>query len=164
MVKLSDYWVLLQMLKLICVGKVKDEHLKALIEDYSKRIGKYHKLEVIEVKDEPIRDNEKEVLDIEATRILNKIDKDDYVILLDLHGAPLDSVSLAKKIDNLFINHSKIDFVIGGSLGLGEEIRNRANYKLKLSDMTFLHQMTRLIILEQIYRSFKILNHETYHK
>ena len=162
--KLSDYWVLLQMLKLICVGKVKDEHLKALIDDYSKRIGKYHKLEVIEVKDEPIRDNEKEVLDIEATRILNKIDKDDYVILLDLHGAPLDSVSLAKKIDNLFINHSKIDFVIGGSLGLGEEIRNRANYKLKLSDMTFLHQMTRLIILEQIYRSFKILNHETYHK
>ena len=152
------------MLKLICVGKVKDEHLKALIDDYTKRIGKYHKLEVIEVKDEPIRDNEKEVLDIEANRILSKIDKDDYVILLDLHGSSLDSVSLAKKIDNLFINHSKIDFVIGGSLGLGEEIRNRANYKLKLSDMTFLHQMTRLIILEQIYRSFKILNNETYHK
>ena len=152
------------MLKLICVGKVKDEHLKALIDDYSKRIGKYHKLEIIEVKDEPIRDNEKEVLDIEASRILNKIDKDDYVILLDLHGSALDSISLAKKIDNLFNNYSKIDFVIGGSLGLGEEIRNRANYKLKLSDMTFLHQMTRLIILEQIYRSFKILNHETYHK
>ena len=152
------------MLKLICVGKVKDEHLKALINDYAKRIGKYHKLEVIEVKDEPIRDNEKEVLDIEASRILNKIDKDDYVILLDLHGSALDSISLAKKIDNLFNNYSKIDFVIGGSLGLGEEIRNRANYKLKLSDMTFLHQMTRLIILEQIYRSFKILNHETYHK
>ena len=152
------------MLKLICVGKVKDEHLKALIDDYSKRIGKYHKLEIIEVKDEPIRDNEKEVLDIEATRILSKVDKDDYVILLDLHGSSLDSSSLAKKIDNLFITHSKIDFVIGGSLGLGEEIRNRANYRLKLSDMTFLHQMTRLIILEQIYRSFKILNHETYHK
>ena len=152
------------MLKLICVGKVKDEHLKALIDDYTKRIGKYHKLEVIEVKDEPIRDNEKEVLDIEASRILNKIDKDDYVILLDLHGVALDSISLAKKIDNLFNNYSKIDFVIGGSLGLGENIRNRANYKLKLSDMTFLHQMTRLIILEQIYRSFKILNHETYHK
>ena len=152
------------MLKLICVGKVKDEHLKALIDDYTKRIGKYHKLEVIEVKDEAIKDNQKEVLDIEASRILSKIDKDDYVILLDLHGTALDSVSLAEKIDNLFINHSKIDFVIGGSLGLGEDIRNRANYKLKLSDMTFLHQMTRLIILEQIYRSFKILNHETYHK
>ena len=152
------------MLKLICVGKVKDEHLKALIDDYAKRIGKYHKLEIIEVKDEPIRDNEKEVLDIEATRILSKVDKDDYVILLDLHGSALDSISLAKKIDKLFNNYSKIDFVIGGSLGLGEKIRNRANYKLKLSDMTFLHQMTRLIILEQIYRSFKILNHETYHK
>ncbi len=152
------------MLKLICVGKVKNEHLKALIDDYTKRIGKYHKLEVIEVKDEPIRDNEKEVLDIEASRILSKIDKDDYVILLDLHGTSLDSISLAKKIDNLFNNYSKITFVIGGSLGLGEDIRKRANYKLKLSDMTFLHQMTRLIILEQIYRSFKILNNETYHK
>lgn len=152
------------MLKLICVGKVKDASLKALIDDYQKRIQKYHKLEVIEVKDEPIRENEKEVLDIEASRIMSKIDKDDYVILLDLHGESLDSVSFAKKIDKLFVSYSKITFVIGGSLGLGEEVRKRANYRLKLSDMTFLHQMTRLIILEQIYRCFKILNHETYHK
>ena len=152
------------MLKLICVGKVKDASLKALIDDYQKRIQKYHKLEVIEVKDEPIRENEKEVLDIEASRIMSKIDKDDYVILLDLHGESLDSVSFANKIDKLFVSYSKITFVIGGSLGLGEEVRNRANYRLKLSDMTFLHQMTRLIILEQIYRCFKILNHETYHK
>lgn len=152
------------MIKLICVGKVKDDSLKSLINDYQKRIQKYHKLEVIEVKDEPIRDNEKEVLEIEAERILNKVDKDDYVILLDLHGESLDSISFAKKIDQLFLNYSKITFVIGGSLGLGEKIRNRANFGLKLSDMTFLHQMTRLIILEQIYRSFKILNHETYHK
>lgn len=152
------------MLKLICVGRVKDASLKALIDDYQKRIQKYHKLEVIEVKDEPIRDNEKEVLDIEASRIMSKIDKDDYVILLDLHGESLDSVSFANKIDKLFVSYSKITFVIGGSLGLGEEVRKRANYRLKLSDMTFLHQMTRLIILEQIYRCFKILNHETYHK
>lgn len=152
------------MLKLICVGKVKDASLKALIDDYQKRIQKYHKLEVIEVKDEPIRENEKEVLDIEASRIMSKIDKDDYVILLDLHGESLDSVSFANKIDKLFVSYSKITFVIGGSLGLGEEVRKRANYRLKLSDMTFLHQMTRLIILEQIYRCFKILNHETYHK
>lgn len=152
------------MLKLICVGKVKDASLKALIDDYQKRIQKYHKLEVIEVKDEPIRDNEKEVLDIEASRIMSKIDKDDYVILLDLHGESLNSVSFANKIDKLFVSYSKITFVIGGSLGLGEEVRKRANYRLKLSDMTFLHQMTRLIILEQIYRCFKILNHETYHK
>lgn len=152
------------MLKLICVGRVKDASLKALIDDYQKRIQKYHKLEVIEVKDEPIRDNKKEVLDIEASRIMSKIEKDDYVILLDLHGESLDSVSFAKKIDKLFVSYSKITFVIGGSLGLGEEVRKRANYRLKLSDMTFLHQMTRLIILEQIYRCFKILNHETYHK
>ena len=152
------------MLKLICVGRVKDASLKALIDDYQKRIQKYHKLEVIEVKDEPIRENEKEVLDIEASRIMSKIDKDDYVILLDLHGESLNSVSFANKIDKLFVSYSKITFVIGGSLGLGEEVRKRANYRLKLSDMTFLHQMTRLIILEQIYRCFKILNHETYHK
>lgn len=152
------------MLKLICVGKVKDASLKALIDDYQKRIQKYHKLEVIEVKDEPIRENEKEVLDIEASRIMSKIDKDDYVILLDLHGESLNSVSFANKIDKLFVSYSKITFVIGGSLGLGEEVKKRANYRLKLSDMTFLHQMTRLIILEQIYRCFKILNHETYHK
>lgn len=152
------------MLKLICVGRVKDASLKALIDDYQKRIQKYHKLEITEVKDEPIRDNEKEVLDIEASRIMSKIDKDDYVILLDLHGESLDSVSFAKKIDKLFVSCSKITFVIGGSLGLGEEVKKRANYRLKLSDMTFLHQMTRLIILEQIYRCFKILNHETYHK
>lgn len=152
------------MLKLICVGRVKDASLKALIDDYQKRIQKYHKLEVIEVKDEPIRDNKKEVLDIEASRIMTKIEKDDYVILLDLHGESLDSVSFAKKIDKLFVSYSKITFVIGGSLGLGEEVRKCANYRLKLSDMTFLHQMTRLIILEQIYRCFKILNHETYHK
>lgn len=152
------------MLKLICVGRVKDASLKALIDDYQKRIQKYHKLEAIEVKDEPIRDNGKEVLDIEASRIMSKIDKDDYVILLDLHGESLDSISFAKKIDKLFVSYSKITFVIGGSLGLGEEVKKRANYRLKLSDMTFLHQMTRLIILEQIYRCFKILNHETYHK
>lgn len=152
------------MIKLVCVGKVKDKHLLALIEDYTKRINKYHKLEVIEVKDEPITDNEKEVLDIEGQKVLSKINKDEYVILLDLHGKSIDSISFANKIDKLFISNSKLTFVIGGSLGLSEDLRNRANEAIKLSDMTFLHQMTRLILLEQIYRSFKILNHETYHK
>lgn len=152
------------MIKLVCVGKVKDKHLLALIEDYTKRINKYHKLEVIEVKDEPIGDNEREVLDIEGQRVLSKINKDEYVILLDLHGKSIDSISFANKIDKLFISNSKLTFVIGGSLGLSEDLRNRANEAIKLSDMTFLHQMTRLILLEQIYRSFKILNHETYHK
>lgn len=152
------------MLKLICVGKVKDNNLKALIDDYEKKINHYHKLEVIEVKDEPIKDNDKQVLDIEAKRVLDKIDNDEFVILLDLHGKTMDSIEFANKIDKLFISYSKICFVIGGSLGLGENLIKRSNYRLKLSDMTFLHQMTRLIVLEQIYRAFKILNHETYHK
>ena len=152
------------MIKVLCVGKVKDENLLALINDYKKRINKYHKLEIVEVKDEAIKDDEKEVLDIETKRLLDKIEKDEYVILVDLHGESIDSISLANKLDKLFITNSKITFVIGGSLGFGESIRQRANYKIKLSDLTFLHQMTRLILLEQIYRSFKILHHETYHK
>ncbi len=152
------------MIKVIAIGKVKDKHLSALIDDYTKKIQRYHKIEVIEVKDEPIIDNEKAVLDKEGQRALDKIDANDYVILLDLHGRSIDSVSLAEKIDSLFNNHPKITFVIGGSLGLSDKLRERANEKIKLSDLTFLHQMTRLILLEQIYRSFKILNHETYHK
>lgn len=152
------------MIKLICVGKVKDKNLLSLIEDYKEKINHYHKLNIIEVKDEPIKDNEKYVLDVEAGRVLDKIDNDEYVILLDLHGQNIDSIKFAEKIDKLFISYSKICFVIGGSLGLGERLIDRANYRLKLSDMTFLHQMTRLILLEQIYRSFKILNNETYHK
>jgi len=148
-------------IKIVCVGKVKDRNLSALIDDYGKRINRYHKLEIIEVKDEPIRDDEKTVLDIEAKRVLNSIGNDEYVILMDLHGKSIDSLSLAKKIDKLFIQFPKITFVIGGSLGLGEALLKRADEKIKLSDLTFLHQMTRLILLEQIYRCFKILNNET---
>lgn len=152
------------MIKLISVGKIKDKHLKALIDDYALKISRYHKLEMIEVKDESITTDEKKVLDTEASRVMEKISNDEYVILLDLHGKMMDSVSFANKIDQLFVHYSKITFVIGGSLGLGNELLNRANERLKLSEMTFLHQMTRLILLEQIYRGFKILNNETYHK
>lgn len=152
------------MIKIIGIGKIKDKHLEALIEDYTKKISRYHKIEIIEVKDEPIKDDEKTVLDVEASRALSKIKDNEYVILLDLHGKETDSISFAKHIDNLFITNSHITFVIGGSLGLGETLLKRANERLKLSEMTFLHGMTRLILVEQIYRSFKILNNETYHK
>ena len=152
------------MIKIIGIGKIKDKHLEALIEDYTKKISRYHKIEIIEVKDEPIKDDEKTVLDTEASRALSKIKDNEYVILLDLHGKETDSISFAKHIDNLFITNSHITFVIGGSLGLGEALLKRANERLKLSEMTFLHGMTRLILVEQIYRSFKILNNETYHK
>lgn len=152
------------MIKLICIGKIKDKHLQALCDDYASRVSRYHPLQIIEVKDEAIGSDEKKILDAEASRALKNIRDDEYVILLDLHGKSIDSPSLARKIDQLFIRNSKIDIVIGGSLGLGEQLRKRANEGIKLSDLTFLHQMSRLIILEQLYRSFKILNNETYHK
>ena len=152
------------MIKLVCVGTVKNKHLLALINDYVERINHYHKLEVVEVKDESITTDEKIILDKEAKRVLEKISSDEYVILLDLHGKSLDSIELSKKLDNLMGHYAKITFVIGGSLGLGEELIKRANERIKLSDLTFLHQMTRLILLEQVYRSFKIINNETYHK
>ena len=152
------------MIKIVCVGKIKDKNLSNLIEDYIDKISHYHKIEIIEVKDEPITDDEKAVLNKEAERVLSKINNDEYVILMDLHGKSIDSLSFAKKLDNLFVYNSKITFVIGGSLGLGDKLIERANERIKLSDLTFLHQMTRLILLEQIYRSFKIINHEIYHK
>ena len=152
------------MIKIVCVGRIKDRNLKNLIDDYVSKISHYHRLEMIEVKDESIGSDEKAVLSVEADRLLEKIRDDEYVILLDLHGRSIDSLSLADKLDKLFIRNPRIVFVIGGSLGLDDRLRKRANESLKLSDLTFLYQMTRLILLEQIYRSFKILNHETYHK
>lgn len=152
------------MIKVIAIGKIKDNHLNALIDDYAKKINKYHKFEIIEVKDEPIRDNDAKTLDIEADRALKMIDEKDYVVLLDLHGKMIDSIKLAEMIDATFTSYPRICFVIGGSLGLGKALLERANYRLKLSDMTFLHSITRLLIIEQIYRAFKILNNEHYHK
>lgn len=152
------------MIKLVVVGKIKDKHLQSLIDDYALKINKYHKIQIIEVKDEPIKDNDKHVLDIEAQRAIDKIKDNEYVIVLDLHGKESDSIKFAEKLDKLFINNSHITFVIGGSLGLGEKLIKRANERLKLSEMTFLHSMTRLILLEQIYRAFKINNNEIYHK
>lgn len=152
------------MIKLLCVGKIKDDNLSSLINDYVKKIKPYHNISIVEVKDEPINNDVNKVLNIEAEKVLKFISKDEYVILLDLHGKQMDSIEFANKLDKLFISYSKITFVIGGSLGIGEELIKRANERLSLSKMTFLHQMTRLILLEQIYRGFKILNNETYHK
>ena len=151
------------MIRIIAVGKIKDSHLVSLIEDYKKKINRYHKIEIVEVKDEPIRDNEAEVLKTEGERVLKLIDNRDYVIVLDLHGKQMDSLKFAGHIE-LFNSNSRIVFVIGGSLGLSKELVDRANERLKLSEMTFLHSMTRLILIEQIYRAFKILGNETYHK
>lgn len=145
------------MIKLICMGKIKEDYLNKLIEDYKKRISRYHKIEVIELNDS--NDLQKESVDI-----LKHINNQEYVIALDINGENLDSVALAKKIDSTFLNYGTITFIIGSSFGLHEDVKRRANYKLSFSKLTFPHGLFRGILLEQIYRSFKILNNETYHK
>ena len=145
------------MIKIICLGKLKERYLKDLVSDYIARINKYHKLEVIELKDE-------ENLENEAKNILRYIQKKDYVITLDIKGESLDSLSFAKLIDEAFITHSTITFVIGSSTGLSKEIKRRSNYSLSFSLFTFPHGLFRGILLEQIYRAFKINNNELYHK
>ena len=144
------------MIKLICVGKIKERYLTEGIEDYFRRINKYHKLEIIEVDDS--------VPDIEEGKIIKYIDNRDYVITLEIDGNNLSSVELAEKIDKTFISNSNITFIIGGSYGLSDNIKKRSNYKLSFSRMTFPHGLFRMVFLEQLYRSFKILNNETYHK
>lgn len=145
------------MIKIICIGKLKEQYLKEAIQDYQKRINKYHKLEIIELPDSNI-ESEKEL-------ILKNISKKDYLITLQIEGQiPPSSTHLANKLDKIFITSSNITFIIGGSNGLHDEIKNLSQYKLSFSNLTFPHGLFRLILLEQIYRSFKILNNETYHK
>ena len=145
------------MIKILCVGKIKENYLKEMIMDYEKRISKYHKIEIIEVKDEDNLEKEKE-------HLLSFISPRDYVITLEILGSVMSSEDLAKKIDELFLNYSTITFVIGSSLGLHDDVKKRANLALSFSKFTFPHGLFRGILLEQIYRSFKILNNESYHK
>jgi 23S rRNA (pseudouridine1915-N3)-methyltransferase len=152
------------MIKIICVGKVKEKFFKDAIEEYLKRLSKYTKIDVIEVEDDASGD-EMISLNSEKDRILKNIKKNDYVITLDINGEMLDSISLSKKVDNLLsTGHSDITFIIGSSYGLHREIKDKADYSLSFSKFTFPHQLFRIVLLEQIYRSFKILNNEKYHK
>ena len=144
------------MIKIICVGKVKEAFYRDAIDEYMKRMGKYHKVEIIEVNDSNIKD-EKEL-------ILKRIDKKDYIITLEIEGKENTSIEFSKLIDRILIERSNITFIIGGSDGLDDEIKALSNYKLSFSKMTFPHQLFRVILLEQIYRAFKIMNNESYHK
>jgi len=148
------------MIKIICIGKIKEKFFKDAIEEYKKRISKYTKLEVIELDDI----SNDSTLKKERDLILNKLNEKDYIITLEIEGNEIDSIELSNKIDNILINYPNITFIIGGSNGLHEDIKNKSNYKLSFSKMTFPHQLFRIMLLEQIYRSFKILNNETYHK
>lgn len=155
---------------IITVGKIKEKYLKDAIAEYSKRLSKYCKLEIIEVADEKTPDNASEIVENnirskEAERILKHIKDDAFIITLEIDGKQLTSEEMAKKIENLGIQgNSHITFIIGGSIGLGTEVLTKSNYALSFSKMTFPHQLMRVILLEQIYRSYRIIHGEPYHK
>lgn len=155
---------------LITVGKIKEKYLKDAISEYSKRLGKYCRLSIIEVADEKTPDQagaamEETIRSKEAERILKHIRDDMYVITLEICGNMLTSEALSEKIGKLGLQgKSHIAFIIGGSIGLGKDVLDRSDYALSFSKMTFPHQLMRVILLEQIYRSFKIIKGETYHK
>lgn len=145
------------MIKILCVGKIKEDYLDKLIDDYKKRIGKYIKIEIVELKD--FADYDKEI-----NNLVKNIKKSDYNIGLDLSGKMITSVEFAEKIDNVLPRNSNITFIIGGSLGLNDEVRSLCDELISFSKMTFPHGLFRGILLEQIYRACKINNHEMYHK
>ena len=150
------------MIKIITVGKIKEKYYTDAVNEYLKRLSKYTKINLIEVKDEDF-DISKTLLK-EKESIMKYIDDKDYIITLEIEGNELDSVSLSKKLEDIQNNNSNITFIIGGSYGLHEDIKKRSNYKLSFSRLTFPHQLFRVILLEQLYRSFKISNNESYHK
>lgn len=154
----------------ITVGKIKEKYLKDAIAEYTKRLGKYCKLEIIEVADEKTPDAasatvEEQIRAKEAERIMKYVKDDAYVLTLEIVGKQLTSEELADKIEKLGVQGtSHITFIIGGSIGLGKEVLSRSDYALSFSKMTFPHQLMRVILLEQIYRSYRIINGEPYHK
>lgn len=157
-------------ISIICIGKLKEKYWTGAVEEYSKRLKSYCSLDITELKEYRLPDKagpaeELAVKETEGEEILKRIKDNMYVITLEVNGKMLSSEKLAEKIETLAINgNSNIAFVIGGSLGLGSNVSRRADFKLSFSEMTFPHQMMRVILLEQIYRSFKIIRGETYHK
>ncbi len=144
------------MIKIICVGKIKEEYLSLLINDYYKRINKYHKLEIIELKDSDIKS--------EGDLILKHIKPNDFIVTLEIDGVNLSSMELSSSIDDWLAKHANITFIIGGSNGIDERVLDMSKYRLSFGKNTYPHGLFRGLLLEQIYRSFKILNNETYHK
>ena len=155
---------------ILAVGKIKEKFFREAIAEYEKRLSRYCKLEILEVADEKTPDHaseaeEEQIKEKEAKRILEKINPDAYVITLEILGEKVNSVSFSEMIQKLGVmGRSQIIFVIGGSLGLHESVSRRADRKVSFSPMTFPHQLMRVILCEQIYRGFRIMNHEPYHK
>ena len=152
------------MIKILCVGKIKESFFTEGIKEYQKRIEGYTKFSILEVKEVNTQDINKNILE-EGKNLLSKITEDEYVITLEIKGKRIDSVELAKLIEEKqTYGFSKITFVIGGSNGLSDEVIRRSNYHLSFSDFTFPHQLMRLILSEQIYRALTIINNKEYHK
>lgn len=156
-------------IQIVCIGKIKESYLKSATNEYSKRLSKYCKLSIIELPDEKIPDklNENlsnEIKSKECKNILNHLKKDSYIIALDLTGKQFSSENFSLEIEKISMINSSITFIIGGSLGLNNELLNNCNQKICFSKMTFPHQLIRVFLLEQLFRSFKISNNETYHR
>ena len=150
------------MIKIICIGKIKEQYLRDAINEYIKRLSKYTKLEIVELPDASY--DLKKTLEVERDSILKNIKSSDYNILLDIEGKEFTSVDFANNLDKILMHSSNINFIIGGSYGVHDDIRKVSNDRISFSKLTFPHQLFRVILLEQIYRSFKILNNEEYHK
>lgn len=156
-------------INIVCTGKIKEQYLKNGIDEYSKRLSKYCKLNIIELSDEKIPDKlsegqAREIKAKECDNILRHIKKDSFIIALDLKGKEFSSEEFSKNIENISMQSSNITFIIGGSLGLNSNILNICNQKICFSKMTFPHQLIRLFLVEQLFRAFKISNGETYHR
>lgn len=151
------------MIKIVCVGKLKENYLKEAVSEYLKRLGKYTKVSIIELNDVNNTDVNN-IIKKEEEEILKNIDSKDYIISLDINGQNISSTEFAKKVSDTFISYSNITFIIGGSYGLSDKIKQISNYRMSFSKLTFPHQLFRVMLLEQIYRTFKINNNEEYHK
>lgn len=151
------------MIKIITVGSIKEKYLKDAIDEYLKRLKKYTNIEIIELKDEGLVEEQK-AIQLEGEKILKNISPKDYLITLEIEGKEYSSEEFAAKINQIQIENSNIVFVIGGSYGLSKEIKEKSKMHLSFSKMTFPHQLFRVFLLEQIYRAYKIMNNESYHK
>lgn len=157
-------------INIISVGKIKEDYFKKAIEEYEKRLKAYCRVNFIELKDESEGKNLSDkdidiILDKEGKRILEKIKERSFIIVLDILGRSIDSVLFSKKINDIMLDGiSSIDFIIGGSLGISQEVKDKANYSLSFSKFTFPHKLMKVILMEQIYRAFTIINNKTYHK
>lgn len=158
-------------INIICIGKIKEKYFTDAISEYAKRLTAFCKFSVVELSEEKLRSNNPnqsqidEVIKAEGKRIMQKIPQADYVVAMCIEGKMLSSEELSKALDNVSLSgKSTVDFIIGGSYGLSDEVKNRADLKLSMSKMTFPHQMARMILSEQIYRAFEISTNGKYHK